>query len=69
MEITIKGRAGSGKSAVAQHIAETLTALGFKVTHVSDCVRSPEDQAAVLSHVVRAGATPITLVEEQTTRK
>lgn len=64
MEIIVRGRSGSGKSAVAQHIAQVLRAAGFEVTHDPEYFRTPDEQAGVLSHVARAGLR-VTITEEQ----
>lgn len=64
MDIIVRGRSGSGKSAVAQHIAQVLRAAGFEVEHDPEYMRTEEEQAGVLTHVAHAGLK-IKITEEQ----
>lgn len=67
MEIIVRGRSGSGKSAIAQHIAQVLRTAGFEVTHDPEYLRTFDEQENVLHHVAKAGLK-INVVEEQASK-
>lgn len=68
MEIIIKGQAGSGKSAVAQLVAETLRARGLTVNH--DQPRGAARDESQLSVALGSIAvrTVVTVTEEQSSK-